>query len=111
MILSKELADRIREVLYVEPGCVHVDNKIPAIRMVRESTGWGLKDSKDAVDAIAEDVLRSIKQGSDTAVLDRIAKVAERYLDSDSAGCNEYMLDIVALLRQAGYKDKRVFTR
>lgn len=30
------------------------DNKVAAIKAVREQTGWGLKDAKDAVDLMIE---------------------------------------------------------
>jgi ribosomal protein L7/L12 len=50
---AKELPSNLQETV---KELLRKKRKIEAIKVVRETTGWGLKQSKDAVDALAKEL-------------------------------------------------------
>jgi ribosomal protein L7/L12 len=59
-----------KSVSYTLEGRRSCSNKIVAIKWLRSITGWGLKDSKDAIDKLYEDAQNS-------AVDPRIQKIRD----------------------------------
>jgi ribosomal protein L7/L12 len=60
------------------------DQKIEAIKLVRRITGWGLKESKDYVDALARAALPALSPAGEAALEQEVKALAQqdRYMEA-----------------------------
>jgi ribosomal protein L7/L12 len=53
-------------------GLIDRNQKVEAIKLVREATGWGLRESKDYVDALAHTALPALGPADEAALEQKV---------------------------------------